>query len=896
MDTQVKVFVSSAFMGMRDERNILATEVFPEIRKLCKERKLIFTEIDLRFGVAKEDQASFTVSTCLKRVAESGYFLGLLGERYGTELRPEQIDACSEFPWVKNYQDRSATELEILRALLDMNSGQVLANTVDKSLFYFRNPDYKDFVPKKDQEQYSDNLENRNKQDVLKQQIRDWNCKVTEYNKPVDLKELVIEQLWALIEQDFPEQEFSRHQLEEFEDNFAEDLQTVYIRREADFAKLTDYVKTDNLRLAVVGEGGIGKSALLANWGAEYRQAGNYLFWNFCGCSEASTNPIVIIQRLHESLQQHYQFNLEDKIPYSTEIMTQKLEQLIKQDDKPVVVIIDGLNQLDERQATVDWLLDLIPASVRLLVSSTESLPDFEVIEILPLQDAEKRELVTEYFKLYGKNLDDYLDIFCGTKQLDIFCDAHQTDNPLFLKIILEESRLYNESYKKFGDKLESYYLAAHTLPELYTKVLNRLEQDFRVRGKFDKPTLSWWQKLVGTKQEKGANYDFLVEDAVGLLAVSKFGINESELLDLLQVPQSVWSPLYLSLPLVNRSGLLSFANDYFQQAVEKRYNLEELRAKLVDYFAEQTEDARVVDELVFHLIEIGDTERLLQYISKIPVLMQFMKDKRQYELLDYWHRLGKQNSEVAEIYLQELVEYEKTGLYDNLGFILDRVASFCRDMGIYTEEVTALAYRFLEITKKVFGLQHNSTATALNNLATLLDNKEDYEQAESLHRQALEIRENILGSEHPDTATLLNNLAHLLREKEDYEQAEPLFRQALEIRKSILGYEHPDTADSLNGLGKLLNKKGDYEQAEPLIRQALEIREETLGSQHPDTADSLKTLANLLENTGDYKQAEKLYQQALEVAETALSSEHPDTIKIREDLNNLPAKIFDGA
>ncbi len=878
---QVKVFISSAFKGMWDDRQELSEHVFPEIRERCKKRKLIFTEIDLRFGATKENDEPSAVAVCLKRVEESDYFLGLLGERYGTELKPKQIDACIEFPWVEDYQDRSATELEILHALLDMNSDQIRKDSVDKALFYFRDPNYKDFVQKKDQELYTDNLENRNKQDVLKQQIRDWNCKVTEYNKPVDLKELVIEQLWGLIERDFPEEEFSKQQVEEFEhDNFAEGLKTVYIRRKDDFARLTDYVKTDNLRLAVIGEAGIGKSALFANWGAEYRQAGNYLFWNFSGCSEASTNPIVIIQRLHESLQQYYKFNLEAKIPYSTEIMTQKLEELVKQDDKPVVVIIDGLNQLEERQATADWLLDLIPASIRLIVSSTESLPDFAVVEVSPLQDAEKRQLVTEYFKLYGKDLDDYLDIFC---------DAHQTDNPLFLKVLLEEARLYNENYKEFGNKLESYYLAAHTVPELYNKVLNRLETDFRVRGRFDNPELSWWQKLVGTKQDKGTNFDFLVEDAVGLLVVSKFGISEAELLNLLQVPQSVWSPLYLSLPLVNRSGLLSFANDYFRQAVINRgYNFKKLREKLVDYFAQQSEDARVVDELIFHLIEIGDSERLLKYISKIPVLVQFMKDERHYELLDYWHKLGKQNSEVAEIYLQELVEYEKAGLYDDLGSVLNQVASFCTKIGIYTESVINLAYRFLEITKKIFGSQHDSTATALNNLAALFYNKEDYEQAELLLRQALEISENTLGHEHPNTATSLNNLALLLRDKGDYEQAEPLYRQALEIYKQVFDLQHPDAAIALNGLGKLLNKKGDYEQAEPLIRQSLEIREEVLGSQHPDIAYSLNNLANLLENTGDYKQAEKLYQQAVEISETTLGSEHPDTIRFREDLEKF--------
>ncbi|MDM8565225.1 tetratricopeptide repeat protein [Candidatus Halobeggiatoa sp. HSG11] len=50
-----------------------------------------------------------------------------------------------------------------------------------------------------------------------------------------------------------------------------------------------------------------------------------------------------------------------------------------------------------------------------------------------------------------------------------------------------------------------------------------------------------------------------------------------------------------------------------------------------------------------------------------------------------------------------------------------------------------------------------------MNNLALLLKDKGDYEQAESLLRQALEISENILGSEHPDTIACRASLEDLL-------------------------------------------------------------------------------------------------------------------------------------
>ncbi|MDM8565226.1 tetratricopeptide repeat protein [Candidatus Halobeggiatoa sp. HSG11] len=878
MERQVKVFVSSTFLGMGDEREVLADFVFPELRKRCAERKIDFMEIDLRWGATKDNNDPATISVCLQRVDESTHFLGMLGERYGTPLAAEQVAACGEYPMVKKHQDCSATELEIL---------QVLSAPDKQALFYFRDPSYKDFVQKKVRDEYDDKLANRNKQDDLKQRIRDQHCKITDYQKPNDLKDLVIEQLWALIDKQFPEdEELSKQQLENFEhDNFAKSLQAVYMQQDSVFTELTKfieqsdspllldnwgYVEQGDSPLMVVGETGIGKSALLACWGTKYRQAGN--FWHFCGCSEASTDPVVVIQRLHENLQQRYQFNLTEKIPYATEVMSQKLEEFVKQDDKPVVVIIDGLNQLEIRQGTVDWLLDLVPPSVRLIVSGVDNLQG-EVVKVLPLTASEKRELVVSYLDLYSKVLpNDYIDLLC---------DAFQTDNPLFLRIILEELRLFNGNIQDFGDKLESYYLEAQTLPKLYNKVLNRLEKDFLVRGKTAGTKLSLWQKFLGAEEDKGQHFDFLVEDAVGLLAVSRFGIKESELLELLQVPQWVWSPLYLVLPLVNRSGLLSFANDYIREAVEKRYGdvvMAELRERLVDYFAKQSVDGRVVDELLFHLLAIGDMERLLKYIEKIPVLVQFVEDGRDYELLGYWHQLGKQNAEVVEIYLQELIEYEKTGSYDDLGYVLNTIVIFCEHIGFYTEKVISLAHRTLNIRKKVLGLQHHSIASLLNKLAGLLETKGDYEQAEPLYRQALEIHKQVLGLQHPDTAISLDKLAGLLETKGDHEQAESLYRQALEISKQVFGLQHPAIASLLNKLAGLLETKGDYEQAEPLYRQALEIHKQVLGLQHLNTATSLDNLAGLLETKGDYEQAESLYRKALEIRTDILGSQHPDT------------------
>ncbi|MCK5521695.1 MAG: tetratricopeptide repeat protein, partial [Thiomargarita sp.] len=873
---QVKLFISSTFRGLYDERNVLAKQVFPEIHRRCRERKVDFVEIDLRWGIPKEQvKSGVAVPICLGRIDDGRpYFLGLLGERYGSAMYPEQIpDICEKYPhydWVKKYPDRSITELEILHALFpvgQMTSDEERQETIEQALFYFRDPHYAQTQSKPDYYK-EDTSENVQKQNALKQRIRDLGCQVKEYQKPTDLKELVSEQLWALIDKAFPEgsqpTEFERENIEH--DAFAHSRELVYIRRQTDFDCLTAHARDKSTQpLVILGESGSGKSALLANWVRDYQEKhqDELVFWHFCGCSEGSTNPIVVMQRLTESLQKYFQ--MDTKIPHAPEAVMQHLSSHISQ--KRIIVIIDGLNQLEQSDRLI-WLLNLIPASVRLMVSVLPNHDAWKTLQqikgacstltVQPLSAQERTQLIVDYLEQYGRKLEN--------AHIQRIVAAPQTANPLYLRILLEELRLFG-NFSKLPKEINDY-LEAKTIPDLYQKMLARLENDYK---SWDMPVQKkprFLKKLLGfflPKPEESTQpqtYPHLVEKAMTFLWASRRGLGETELLNFLIVQQAIWSPLYLALQaaLVNRAGLLNFANDYLRQAVEQ-YCLTDADKKkaahrrLATFFELQPISSRKADELPYQLEQAGERVRLQACLSEIPMLLQFLEDERLYELLGYWRGLEKEH-EMLTAYPQALVEYEKTVSNEGFASAVNEVAFFYNTIGVYTEEIISLARRALAIIEKVLGAEHPDTATSLNNLALLLSNKGDYDSAEPLYRRALAIREKVLGAEHPDTAQSLNNLALLLSKKGNYDGAEPLYRRALAIHKQVLGAEHPSTATSLNNLALLLSNKGDYDGAEPLYRRALAIREKVLGAEHPDTATSLNNLAALLDNKGDYDSA----------------------------------------
>jgi tetratricopeptide (TPR) repeat protein len=82
--------------------------------------------------------------------------------------------------------------------------------------------------------------------------------------------------------------------------------------------------------------------------------------------------------------------------------------------------------------------------------------------------------------------------------------------------------------------------------------------------------------------------------------------------------------------------------------------------------------------------------------------------------------------------------------------------------------------------------------ATALNNLAQLLQATNRLAEAEPLYRHALAIDEAAYGPDHPDVGIALNNLAKLLKDTNRLAEAEPLMRRGLVILLSF-GFEHPN-------------------------------------------------------------------------------------------------------
>ncbi|CAN0523818.1 unnamed protein product, partial [Ectocarpus sp. 12 AP-2014] len=126
--------------------------------------------------------------------------------------------------------------------------------------------------------------------------------------------------------------------------------------------------------------------------------------------------------------------------------------------------------------------------------------------------------------------------------------------------------------------------------------------------------------------------------------------------------------------------------------------------------------------------------------------------------------------------------------------------------------------------------LAHSVAVASLNNLAVLLSEQGDAEQAEAFHRRALRAREVVHGPDHPDVPLLLSNLAGTLYIQGKDSEAEPLHQRALQLREALLGSTHPDVATSLEFLARMALQSGKtYTEMEGLVIRLANAREARL-------------------------------------------------------------------
>ena len=625
----IRVFVSSTFRDMQLERDELVKRVFPQIRRLCEQRGVSWSEVDLRWGVTDEQKAEGDVlPICLAEIERTRpYFIGLLGQRYGWV--PDGIPAAlaTELGWLSEDAGRSVTELEILHGVLNDPAAP------GHAFFYLRDPAWVDALAAEQRSTFVEEAEEGQRRLAeLRERIRASRFPSRDYGDPIALGDQVLADLTALVESLYPDptppDPLAR--AASIQRAYGSSRFGVFVERPRFAARLDELANDGGAPLLVTGPSGIGASALVTHWAdtwtADHPDT-RVIVHHVEADSDAADHRAMVRRIVAELAGAHDPEPMTGDTTEAPAAVRSMLRQAFSSTSGRTVVVIDGVDRLDDVDGAPDlrWLPDEIPPNVRLVLTASAARPRAQFahrgwpqMELEPLDDDERRSLAIRFLAGYAKGLD--------TEHLDALAGAAPTGNPRFLRVVLDELRQHGDHFT-LGAVIADLCSAA-TIDDLLEKVFARYETDFER----DRPGLT--------------------RDVFTSLWAARRGLSEAELLALMgdgdaaPLPQASWAPLHLAAEggLVSRGGLLGLAHADLVKAVEDRYLPDDearrqAHARLAEYFARRPLGVRVADELGWQQADAGQFEALRQTLSDLEFL-EFAYVRSAADVRRLWARL----------------------------------------------------------------------------------------------------------------------------------------------------------------------------------------------------------------------------------------------------------------
>lgn len=580
----IRLFISSTFSDMGTERDVIHQDIYPVLREYGLSKGVPIDICDLRWGVDPEDnddELKQIMDVCFREVENcEPYIVSMIGSRYGTKADPETQEKIKEI-WrslgreddLPENTDISLTQWELEYAFLSNHNKKVRALCLfKKDVAYEENGvnDLKERIRAKQKDpEYSDYI-----------RIREYPSENEDFRTLFikEIEEFIDERAAAYSNENPARREFAAAEA------YSELKASLHCGRDREEQQFKRFLNSEDKNILLYhGESGIGKSTLLAKLFHDTLETETKCRLITCGASEFSCEYLNLLKQIVFALEEYL---YQEKAEYRSEIITVEhaeeafvdvLKKVSGEKTKgPFVLFVDALDKVENGQG--DRLLKLLlehlrSGKIKIVGSQIEefeatSQSNLETVEINRLTDDDVRSLLqkklfSSYQKIDKKNNPVIREIMNKTAAAE----------PLYLDIVVSCLKMHMAEADDLNERNQLFINKINAMKDSTEKLI----QD----------------ALLETIEYLGIDKKRMV-DGIGLIALSKYGLREENLQDILG--EDGWIPLEFSRLRAylhtyfrqQNSGAWVFEHDIIRESLKKLLDNEEitdlLRRRLYDF------------------------------------------------------------------------------------------------------------------------------------------------------------------------------------------------------------------------------------------------------------------------------------------------------------------------
>ena len=929
-DRTIRIFISSTFEDMKEERDYLIEKTFPYLQSIAAKRDVTLIALDLRWGINEEQAKSGKVlEVCLNEIEHSHpFFIGLVGNRYGWV--PTKEDTDNSLSLICNY---AVIEKEIDAGLsiteIEFNHGALQRNEDEEihAHFYVKNsPDSTQCSSR--QKEFRAKVKNNGKYPV------------NEYSTIGELSEQISKDILDLLDKLYPEGNEEDFLINErlVQNAFLRSRLLGYVPDTRYYDALDGFVENEASTLVITGARGSGKSSLAANW-INYRKdnLGANIIYFFIGNGSSEGDYRYVTRYIQEAVAEIYdmaednEYSVDEEADPDVRLKESLTSVYGKQ---KLVIVLDAVNQLnnDNNSKLLKWI-PLHTPNVKFIISTTPDDISYQTLDsiaehkifIEPLNADAQRKIIYNYLSVYGKR--NGLTV----EQVDEITEHSIAQSPLVLRTFLDELIVCGDYYR-LTERIR-YYFSSESVEDFFKCVIHRYEEDFGVE---------------------------FVRECLSAIVWSRAGMKEQELIDILQLKHRDWSFFQSAFRchLISHQGLISFQHEYLSHAVKNLYitNETDSRAIIISYFERQENSARKYTELSYQYyhtdtdgklyMSLLDYSCIIHHLKKQTNLLSrywaylLDKDRTSYnlgvyrdiyenqisdkELHSFYLNLGKFSYEFGDYYLslqysERALKYAENnnkksvllanisctyyclGDYDNATKYAERaISSGYKSSSFYNN----LVYLYGSVEK--YGTAHKysndaleysigkhgdislQTARCHKSKAWLYYEQNLYDKAFAKYKDGLSICIQLCGEKHQETSVYYNDIANVYKDLKQFEKAIEYTQKAMDIYIALFGEQHKTVADKKNQFGNIYYDQEKYQEALEYCQDALDTYLSIFGEKHTSTANCYGNIANVYKDLKQFEKAIEYTQKAMDIYIALFGEQHKTVADKKNQFGNI--------